>query len=182
MLKSNQEVAMKVREITVGRPECNSSFEFVKAIVHMEDDLSWLLPYLNATQEGAHYYPKNPYIDFSWGWHKVVVEKDQVRIVPFEDEKAAREGAVKLVELLKEVESRRDEIVPDHTPYSPPRVMDILKLLPKKGGCAECGYQTCIAFATALVGGEALPDACAELRSRPELCEDFTKLKELIGV
>lgn len=173
---------MKVKEIKIGRPECNSSFQFVKAIVHMDGDLSDLLPYLNATQQGAHYYPKNPYLDFSWGWHKVVVEGYQVRIVPFEDEVAAREGAMKVVELLSKVESKKDEIVPDHTPYDPPNVMDILKLLPKKGGCAGCGYSTCMAFATALLGGEAFPDACTELRNEPDRDSDFTKLKELIGV
>ena len=172
---------MKVKDIKIGRPECNSSFQFVKAIVQMEEDLSYLLPYLNATQENAQYYPKTPHLNFSWGWHRVVVEKDQVRIVPFEDERAAREGAAKVVELLTEVESKRDEIVPDNTPYDPPKVMDVLKLLPRVGGCSECGHPTCMAFANALVAGEAYPDACVELRSSPDRGGDFIKLKELIS-
>lgn len=172
---------MNVKEIKIGRPECNSSSQFVKAIVHMEDDLSGLLPYLNATQENAQYYPKTPHLNFTWEFHRVVVEKDQVRVVPFEDEKAAREGAMKVVELLAEVESRRDEIVPDETPYDPPKVMDVLKLLPRISGCCECGYPTCMAFANALVGGETGPDACVELRSKPDRGGDFTKLKELIS-
>jgi ArsR family metal-binding transcriptional regulator len=111
----------------------------------------------------------------------VVVEKDQVRIVPFEDERAAREGAMKVVELLTEVESKKDEIVPDSTPYDPPKVMDVLKLLPRVGGCSECGHPTCMAFANALVCGEAYPDACVELRSRPDRSGDYAKLMELVS-
>ena len=111
----------------------------------------------------------------------MVVKKDQVLVVPFEDEKSAREVAMKVVDLLSEVESKRDEIVPDHTPYDPPKVMDVLKLLPRISGCSECGYPTCMAFANALVGGEAVPNACVELRSRSDRGGDFTKLKELIS-
>ncbi len=183
---------MKVKKIEITRPDCMTSAQFVVAIVHMDVDLSNLFPYLNATQQEARYYPKHPFINFLWGWHKVVVEANQIRILPFEDEKAAEEGAKKVVNLLLEIESKKGEIVPDLSPYDPPKVFDIYKLLPKRGGCNECGYTSCMAFAAALINEEAGLEACKELQNisnqdeanKGEANQDevFQKLKEILGV
>ena len=175
---------MKIEKIEITRPDCMASAQFVNAIVHMDTDLSNLFPYLNATQKQARYYPKHPFINFSWGFHKVVVEANQIRIVPFEDEKAAEEGAKEVVDLLLEIESKKGEIVPDLSPYDPPKVLDIYKLLPKLVECNKCGFTSCMAFATALINKEASLEACIKFQDVSNLNqgEDFQKLKELLGV
>lgn len=83
-----------------------------------------------------------------------------------------------------EIESNKSEIVPDISPYDPPKVLDIYKLLPKRGGCSECGYTSCMAFATALINDLASLEACIELKdiSNSNQGKDFQKLKELLGV
>ncbi len=171
---------MKIEKIEITRPDCMTSAQFVNAIVHMDVDLSDLLPYLNATQKEARYYPKHPFINFSWGFHKVVIEANQIRIIPFEDEKAAQEGAKEVVNLLLEIESNKNEIVPDISPYDPPKVLDIYKLLPKLGGCSECGFPTCMAFATALINKEVALEACKEIIDNKKI--SVVKLKEVLGV
>ncbi len=172
---------MKVNKIEVFRPDCNTSFPFVSAIAHLDSDLSHLLPYLNAIQENVQYFPKHPYIQFMWQGHKVVVEHTQVRVNLFEDDKTANEGAEKVVDLIREIEAKKDKIMPDHSPYNPPSIMDLLKLLPKKSACEKCGYPTCMAFAAALAADEVGLEACAELSQGSGPNENFEKLKELLG-
>ena len=172
---------MEVERLEIFRPECNTSFGFVNVIAHLDRDLSYILPYLNATQEKAHYRPNHPFLDFVWKYHKVVVEKKQVRISLFEDEVAAREGTKELIDLIREIDDQKGELTPDHTPYDPPTVMEILKLLPKKNSCGKCGYQTCMAFATALASDDAAPDSCTEFENGPQQSENFERLGDLLG-
>jgi ArsR family metal-binding transcriptional regulator len=173
---------MNVKKIEVTRPVCNPSFQIVSAKVHLDTDLSDLLPYLNATQDKAQYFPKTPHLNFVWCGHKVLVEKTEVRVFLFEDDTAAKKGAEEVVELLRGVDSKRNEITPDHTPHDPPSVMDVLKFLPKKAGCAKCGYPTCTAFATALISDDTVLSACTEICENPSESENHEKLRELLGV
>lgn len=172
---------MEVERLEVFRPECNSSFTFVNVIAHIDGDLSYLLPYLNATQAKARYYPNNPFISFFWEGHKVVVEKSHVRINFFEDEKAAKAGVKKLIELIGETDAKRDEITPDYTPCNPPPVIELYKLLPRMSSCGRCGFSTCMSFATALATGEAELDLCPESTGDPDMRVNFEGLSELLG-
>ena len=172
---------MEIEKIEVFRPECNSSFVFVNAIAHLKSDLSHLLPYLNATQTKARYFPKNPYISFLWEDHKVVVEKDQIRINIFEDEKAAQEGVKKMIGLFNEIVDKKDEIIPDNTPYNPPTVMELFKLLPQINSCGKCGHNTCMSFATALASDNAELDSCTEFMGDSQKKENLERLAELLG-
>lgn len=172
---------MKVEKIEVTRPECYPSAQVVNAKVHIDADLSDLLPYLNATQDKAQYFPKTPYINFIWCGHKVVVENTQVRVYLFEDDTEARKGAEEVIEIIRGIDSRKDEITPDHTPYNLPSVMDILRFLPKKGGCAKCSYPTCTAFAAALATDDADLSACPELCGDSSRSENYENLKELLS-
>ncbi len=173
---------MHAREIEVFRPPCHFSSEIVSARACLDQDLSDLLPYLNATQEGAQYFPKGPFIRFKWEGHPVSVEPDKVHVGGFLDNAKARDAAGKVLELLSEVESSKHEIEPDHTPYNPPSIMEVFKLLPKKAGCKECGYETCMAFANALINGEAAPEDCPVLCGSREGQETLDKLREVLGL
>ena len=172
---------MNIKKIEVTRPECYPSADIVSAKVQLDIDLSDLLPYLNATQNKTQYFPKTPHINFIWCGHKVIVENTEVRVYLFEDDTAARKGAEEVIELLRTIDSKRDEITPDHTPYDPPSVMDILKFLPKKASCTKCNYPTCTAFAAALATDDADLSACPELCGDPSKSENYEKLKELLG-
>ncbi|UCD85331.1 MAG: hypothetical protein JSU92_03820 [Deltaproteobacteria bacterium] len=172
---------MKITKIDVSRPECAPSIPIVSAVAHLDCDLTELLPYLNATQEKAQYFPNHPYLRFMWRGYNIVVERNQVRVVPFVDDQAAKAGASEVVDLIREIEAKKDEITPDHTAYEPPAVMDILKLLPKKSGCGKCGYPSCMAFAAALTDGEVELKACPELERDSVPREYVEKLKELLS-
>lgn len=172
---------MQALKIEVTRPECNASSTWVSAIAHLDCDLSPLLPYLNAVLPRAQYFPKIPFLRFRWQERIVAIERDQVRVVPFEDADSARAGAEKVIELLREIEAKKAEIQPNHAAYNPPTIIEIYQQLPRQSGCQRCGHPSCMAFAAALNRGEAKLEACVELQKNPAWAKDRQSLKERLG-
>ena len=73
----------------------------------------------------------------------------------------ARRG---IVAVCNDLDSRKEEIFPDHRKYKPISVVDILKLLPQTN-CGDCGYKSCMAFAGAMRQGETSTEHCPEFAS-----------------
>lgn len=169
---------MEIKEIKVFRPPCNFSPELVSAKVLVDTDLSELLPYVKGAVEGAKYFPKGPFLKFLFKGHPVTIEGNCIAIGGFTDDTKARERATELVELLNDIEAKKDSILPDVTPYKAPTVMEIYKLLPRKSKCDKCGYPNCMAFATALVKEETSPDMCLPLTKAGDT---LLRLKEMLG-
>lgn len=162
---------MEAKEIKPFRPPCDSSSEMVNVRAFLDRDVSDLLPYVKGELENAKYFPKGPYIKFLFQGHPVTIDHDSVAIAGFPDDVSARECAEGVISLLNDIESRKDDITPDTTPYNPPSAMDIYKLLPGKAGCGKCGYPTCMAFAVALTKEETVIEMCPVLNE-----ENRTKL------
>jgi ArsR family metal-binding transcriptional regulator len=78
------------------------------------------------------------------------------------DEEEAEEILAWLQREINDIWERRGEIVPssDHAPQ--PRVLDILKLLPRTN-CRRCGEATCMVFAVGLSQGNKTPAQCPAL-------------------
>jgi len=171
---------MELKEIRAFRPPCNASSEMVNVKAFVDHDLSALLPYLNGALDNAKYFPKGPFIRFVFKGHPVTVDHDCIAIAGFMDDESARQCAQEVIALLQDIESRKDSITPDTTPFNPPTVMDVFKLLPKKAGCAKCGYPTCMAFAVALTKEETGPERCPELTTG-SYAEKLDRLKTMLG-
>jgi ArsR family metal-binding transcriptional regulator len=171
---------MIVNRIDTVRPECLPASEIVSAKVYLDDDISGLFPYINSVMEKAQYFPKGPFIRFLWEGHPVTAQPGIVVVNIFEDDKAAREGAEKVVEFLQEIELRTSEITLDYSPYDPPKVLDIFKLLPKKTGCGECGHPTCMAFSVELAAGNKKSTECEVLVIDPDYRENLEELQNML--
>lgn len=169
---------MEIEEIKVFRPPCNFSTELVSARVIVDKELSELLPYVKGAVAGAKYFPKGPFLKFLFKGHPVTMEGNCIAIGGFTDDTKARERATELVELLNDIEARKDSIAPDVTPYKAPTVMEIYKLLPRKSSCDKCGYPSCMAFATALVKEETSLDRCLLIAKGGDT---FLRLKDILG-
>ncbi len=63
---------------------------------------------------------------------------------------------------------RREEIKPSFERASKPRILDILRLLPKTN-CRECGQPTCMVFATQLSEGSEALDDCRLLDDQAKI-------------
>jgi len=145
-------------------PLCNPSAETVNAIVKFDDDLTDLLPYLNA-ELGPGMYDRNvPFLRLLLDGRVVTIHPRQIAISKLRDEAEAREVADQIKSLINDIAARRDRITPRFDGIGRFTAMDAFKLLPKTN-CSRCGRPTCLAFAAALTAGEAAIQDCPPLES-----------------
>ncbi len=151
------------------RPECNPSFESVHCIATLEDDISAVLPYLNAELGGTQYYKDPPMVMFHTYGKIIKVSGREIAVNALKDEAEAD----KIIEWLKNEINRvwenRETITPCYTGKVKPKLFEILKLLPKTN-CKKCGLPTCMVFAAQVMEGgrgiEDCPDVTEENREK----------------
>ena len=131
------------------------------AFFKLDRDPSELFPFLNAVAQQA-VYSKNPaFVRFLLEDRLCLLHPDQAVAGTFEDRQAAEAFISRLMDYLNGIDDRKDKISPNHKPFRPVSVVDILKLLPRSN-CKKCGYATCMAFAAALRTGAVQPSACPD--------------------
>jgi len=105
----------------------------------------------------------------------ITIYQKKIAINALKDEAEAR----KIVEWLKreinDAWENRDSITPSFEAMPQPKLMEILKLLPKTN-CRECKEPTCLVFATRVVEGAKGPESCPALTS-----ENRKKLEDYLG-
>lgn len=138
------------------RPECNPGFESVHCIAHLDQDISEVLPYLNAVLGGFEYLKDPPAVILRSQGKLITVHGDKIAVNALRDEAEAD----KILEWLKrEINSaweNRDSIEPSYEGAPKPKVIEILKLLPKTN-CRECGEPTCMVLAARMAEGAKGP-------------------------
>ena len=80
-----------------------------------------------------------------------------------------------LREKINDTWERRGEIQPRFESAPKPKMLEILRLLPKTN-CGECGQPTCMVFASRVADGDKGPDDCPTLDG-----ERKTKLANYLG-
>lgn len=173
---------MKLVSADVFRPACEPGSPVVGIKVAVDQDLTSLLPYIKGEHPKARYYPKGDFLKLKVDGHPVTVDHEQIAVGQFTDDQEARVFAERVVDMLGDIEARKDSITPDAAPYVAPNMVSVLKLLPRKPGCKECGYPACMAFATALTREEAEPEACTPLRELPDGEERLAQLRQMLGL
>jgi DNA-binding CsgD family transcriptional regulator len=83
---------------------------------------------------------------------------------PFEDRSQAELFMVLLLDFLKDLSLRRNEIIPNQKVFHRVSVLDILKLLPQTN-CRKCGLSSCMAFAAMLSIQQTMPTNCPYMGS-----------------
>lgn len=156
---------LEVYEMTVAPPECLPSAIAVTATIEFDDDLTELLPYLNAEVGPCVYEAGVPFLRFNKGGIPIGVYPRKVFIAGLRDEEEAKEVFEWVRETINSVSRRKEQIEPSYWSLSELKPLDIFKLLPGTN-CGECERSTCMAFAAAVAGGEVGPDDC------PALLED----------
>ncbi len=166
-------------ELKMVEPGCFPGASFWRAVATLKDDISEVLPYLNAELDGADYNPNGQVVLWQDENGKYAFRPHQIDIGPAEDREKGQRLANYIVGVVNDIWSRRDEIEPDFEPsVTPPNVLVIYKLLPKTN-CKECGYPTCFAFASALRDGKADLSQCPPL-SQEEYRENQQGLLSLL--
>ena len=142
--------------------ECQPSAMAVHCFAHLDQDVGEAIPYLNATLGGFTFTKEPPSVTFKVHGKLITVHPKKIAINALRDE----EEATKIIEWLKrEINSaweNRDKIEPLYEAAPQPKVIEILKLLPKTN-CKECGQPTCMVFATQVAEGAKGPEDCPPL-------------------
>jgi len=168
---------IKDYELEMFSPPCYPGSPIWVARVKTDADLGPIMPYVNAEVKNAFYDPKVPTIVWREGAHKYALRENVVSINNLKDRAHAERTAEKVVKRLNDIWERREEIEPDHTTRVPPKLLDILRHLPRTN-CGKCGVPSCMAFAAQLVEGERCVEDCPPLLEAG-MEERLEKLREL---
>ncbi|MEJ2164244.1 MAG: (Fe-S)-binding protein [Desulfobacterales bacterium] len=150
------------------RPECNPSFESVHCIAHLEQDISAVLPYLNAVLGGFEYLKDPPAVIFRSQGKLITVHGRKIAMNALKDEGEADKILAWLQREINAAWKNRNSIEPSYEGAPKPKLIEILKLLPKTN-CKECGEPTCMVFAARMAEGVKVPQDCPPLGTENKL-------------
>ena len=146
------------------RPACNPGFESVHCIAHLEQDISAVLPYLNAVLGGFEYLQDPPAVIFRSQGKIITVHGRKIAINALKDGDEADKILAWLQREINAAWENRNGIEPSYEGVPKPKLIEILKLLPRTN-CRECGEPTCMVFAARMAEGAKGAEDCPPLGS-----------------
>lgn len=152
------------------RPECNTTFESLHCVARLNEDVGDALPYLNAVLGGNQYLTDPPEVMFHHHGRIIKVGAREIAINALKDDQEADRILKWLSAEINKAWDDRADIEPCFTGRSKPKLIEILKLLPKTN-CQKCARPTCMAFAAQVMEGGRGVEHCPELNeeNRTEL-------------
>ena len=156
-------------------PTCNSHFQSVHCIAHLDGDIGEVLPYLNATLGGDTYIKSPPSVTFKMNGKLVTVHSRKIAVNALKDEAEARAVLEWLKKEINEAWQNRDSIVPKFDGTPKPHPLTIYRFLPRTN-CRGCGQPTCMAFAVFAATGAKDAGDCSVLDE-----EQREKLRAYLG-
>ncbi|MHB8780922.1 MAG: (Fe-S)-binding protein [Candidatus Geothermincolia bacterium] len=160
-------------------PACDPGSAIYVARVSLAADVAKVLPYVNATVTRAQFLQDPPILVWKQDDHGYALRPRELSINNIEDKCAAQKLVREMVERINDIWERREEMEPSYASYSPPKVLDLFKLLPRSN-CKQCGLPTCMAYATGLSKGNNTLEDCPAL-SGEECAEQLKALRELLS-
>lgn len=131
-------------------PECHRNADWFRATAYLPSDISEALPYINAEFGTSDYDHDAKTLLWTSNKKKYAFRPREIDIAPVESREEAERLLGSVVETINNIWRRKEEIKPNFEGKKPlPNVLDIFKLLARTN-CKECGFPTCMAFATAL--------------------------------
>jgi len=156
---------LKEYSLEIFNSKCQPGAMGIHCFAHFKQDVGCVLPYLNALLGGFEYIENPPSLTLRSQGKLITVHGDKAAINALKDEAEARKITEWLKNEINTAWNRKDEIVPCYHGQSRPKLMEILKLLPKTN-CKKCGQPTCTVFAAlAMEGGRGTED-CPDLTSQ----------------
>jgi ArsR family metal-binding transcriptional regulator len=146
----------------ISRPFCNNSFQSLHCIAVLDEDISEVLPYLNAVLGGDAYIKDPPSVTFKAHGKLITVHGRKIAVNALRDEAEAHHVLEWLKHEINDAWEKRQSIVPKYDGKAVPHILEIYKLLPKKN-CRKCGQPTCMMFASLATQGIKGCMDCPEL-------------------
>src|SRR5512136_859549 len=149
-------------DLKVFTPPCDPGAERFSAFAELAVDISEVLPYLNATLQGAIYHRSANALTWKKSGHAIAFHACQIATSNVEDYEAAVVEIDGLIELINRTWEHRSEITPDTETHQRPPLMTVYKLLPHTN-CKQCGEPTCYSFSIKLVASQKKLAECPPL-------------------
>ena len=156
---------LKTYSKEIFRPECNPGFESVHCIAHLDQNIEPVLPYLNAALGGFEYLKDPPAVIFRSQGKLITVHGTKIAINALRDEAEADKILDWLKREINVTWQNREDIQPSYEGAPKPKIIEILKLLPKTN-CRDCGMPTCMVFAARMAEGVKGPENCPPLGAK----------------
>lgn len=157
------------------RPECNPGFASVHCIARLNEDVGKVLPYLNAVLGGTQYLNDPPEVMFHHHGKIIKIAAREIAVNALKDEQEADRILGWLKAEINQAWENRAAITPCYEGRTKPKLIEILRLLPKTN-CKKCGLPTCMAFAAQMMEGGRDTEHCPELSE-----ENQTKLSAYLA-
>ncbi len=152
-------------QIEIFNNECRPEAISVQCFAHLDQDVSQVLPYLNATLGGFEYIREPPSVTFRVHGKLITIYGKKIAINALRDEKEALKLVEWIVREINDTWEHKDTIEPSYKGMPRPSIIEILKLLPKTN-CKECGAPTCMVFATQVADGAKSASNCPPLKKK----------------
>jgi ArsR family metal-binding transcriptional regulator len=146
-------------------PPCVPGAPTWSAKAHLQDDITEVLPYLNAELEDADYDHDSKVLIWETKGKKHAFRPYEIAVAPVEIREEGDRLISELVAAVNDIWERRQEIEPNLKRRKFPTLMDIYRLLPKSN-CRKCGYPTCMGYAADLRAGKTEPSQCPYLSQK----------------
>ncbi len=143
-------------------PPCDHTRETVNIIGRCMNDLSPVMPYLNAVMSRAAYQGSAHILRFRFEGHPVTLQPHEIAVGGFADGDEAVAMLTRVQQLINETWDRRQEITPSTLERRRLQALEVYKLLPRTN-CGACGETTCFVFANKLAAGKVGIDLCAPI-------------------
>jgi ArsR family metal-binding transcriptional regulator len=153
----------------------NPTAQHLRCYAHLDGDISEVLPYLNTVLKGHQFCPDPPSLTLKYHAKLITLTPHEIAINMVKDQTEAEDILQWLKQEINATWERRGEITPSFEVAVPPRVLDVLKFLPRTN-CRACGQPTCMVFAVQVCQGVQGLAACPCLDP-----ENLQRLREYLG-
>jgi len=160
----DEKMLLKNYRLEIFNNKCMPGAETVNCFAHLDEDVSVVLPYLNSELGGFEYVQDPPAVTFKVHGKLITVHGRRIAVNALKDEAEARKIVDWLKREINEIWKNRDSIRPSTKGATRPKIIEMLKLLPKTN-CRECGELTCMVFATRLAEGVKGIDGCPSIEA-----------------
>ena len=132
----------------------------IKAI--FSRDISDIFPFLNTYIKSGIYNKKANTFTYNKDHKIITMYSDNVAIAKLLNETDAFETLDYIKDIINEVYSKREEIIPSIEMIKLPSPLELYSYLPKLN-CKKCGHPTCLAFATKVLNNQTKLSMCIHL-------------------
>ena len=148
-------------KITFMEP-CVAEPEKIRLKAELSDDITEVMPYLNAVIRNGIFNKDAPLLTLSKETRLIVLYPRQLTMTKAVNMTDALQVFDWLKEIINETWEKRDTITPSYEKKEKPTVLQFYGWLPKTN-CKECGEANCFAFAAKLLQGIQKIESCKTL-------------------